>query len=69
MDYTNERVREIYTRTGEYKAPQLLKDGVRVDNKELSPLENNAKYFGQWSTSSNMRHGEGTQVWSDGSMY
>jgi hypothetical protein len=52
----------------EYKAPQAMKDGTSVSKKDLSNLENNAKYLGEW-TSSGSRHGWGTQVWSDGSMY
>lgn len=68
MDYTNERVKEIFTKFGHYKAPQALSDGVKVEEKGISSLDNSAKYLGQWSLSNN-KHGTGIQVWSDGSMY
>jgi len=67
-DYTNDKVREIINRSGDYKQGSAT-DSESVEERPIASLENNAKYKGQWSKSSNMRHGYGVQVWSDGSMY
>jgi len=68
LDYTNDKVREIITKSGDYKQGSAT-DSESVEDRPIANLENNAKYQGQWSKSSNMRHGYGIQVWSDGSMY
>ena len=32
-------------------------------------LENGARYQGSWNIDTNLREGEGTQIWQDGSIY
>jgi len=32
-------------------------------------LENGAKYEGEWNPITNIKEGEGTQIWPDGSRY
>jgi hypothetical protein len=59
IDYTNERVRDIYGKLGDYKEGKQ-EDSVGTEDRDLSQLENNAKYQGQWSSKENLRHGYGT---------
>ena len=35
----------------------------------LKTFENDAKYLGQWNLETNVRHGQGVQIWPDGSFY
>ena len=62
-------MREIFNRMGDYKKDRPKDDRVEVETKPMCTLENNSKYSGEWSKKGNIRHGNGTQVWSDGSMY
>ena len=41
--------------------------GIKSEFKEEVILENKLKYTGQWAN--NLRHGKGTQIWSDGARY
>ena len=68
LDYANAKVREIFDKNGAYKEGAFKSEGVKIEERALAKLESNAKYKGQWSDS-DQRHGYGTQVWSDGSMY
>lgn len=65
FDYTNEKVREIIEREGEFEVDAPSSKGL--ETRGICPLENNAHYEGQWK--GDARHGFGVQVWSDGSMY
>lgn len=50
-DFTNDKVREIINRLGEYKQGGPT-DSEVVEERAIANLENNAKYKGQWSKSS-----------------
>ena len=69
FDYTNDRVKEILEKNGEYDAGAFKDSSAKLEEREIASLENNAKYKGQWEKNKNERHGLGIQVWSDGSMY
>lgn len=67
-DFCNEKVRQIHTQLEKYHIPDPT-DSEKVEDKDIETLENDGKYLGQWSTSQNLRHGKGVQVWHDGSIY
>ena len=50
-DFTNDKVREIINRLGDYKQGGPT-DSESDEERPISNLENNAKYKGQWSTKS-----------------
>ena len=67
-DYCNEKVKGIYDTLKPY-AIDSYSGKVKVVRKDLTALQNDGKYEGEWSVKENMRHGAGIQVWNDGSIY
>ena len=49
LDFTNDRVRELYQKMGEYKNQRPKDDRTEVETKPICSLENNARYHGEWS--------------------
>ena len=45
-----------------------LNDGVDVEVKSTTQIENGALYYGEWDNNGN-KHGRGIQLWPDGSKY
>lgn len=68
-NYDNEKVQEIKRQFGDFKYPDLPQDGARRVKQDEKPLENGAKYKGEWNLDTNKRDGRGQQIWADGSLY
>ena len=66
--YCNSKVRSILNDLDDFEIP-AVKDGTRVEGRPMKQLDNEARYRGEWSPDNEMRHGKGTQVWHDGSIY
>ena len=66
--YCNSKVRSILNDLDDFEIPSV-KDGTRVEERPMRQLDNDARYKGEWSPDNEMRHGRGTQVWHDGSIY
>ena len=43
--------------------------GIEKVKKDTQVLADNAQYEGEWNVDTDMRHGQGYQIWSDGSIY
>lgn len=67
-EFCNDKVRQIHSQLEAYHIPEPT-DGERVEARPMETLENDGKYEGEWSLAKNLRHGKGTQVWHDGSIY
>lgn len=66
--YCNSKVRSILNELDDFDIPPN-KDNVRVVEKGVKLLDNDARYRGEWSVDHDNRHGRGVQVWHDGSIY
>jgi hypothetical protein len=66
--YCNSKVRSILNELDDFSIP-AVKDNVRVIEKGVKLLDNDARFRGEWSVDHDNRHGRGTQVWHDGSIY
>jgi len=68
-----ERVQKIRKEQGDFKYDHVypLVSGAKIEKRGVEQLEDNATYEGEWNTANNtrVRHGQGYQVWSDGSIY
>jgi hypothetical protein len=42
---------------------------VKKEQRPMLVLQDGAQYEGEWNTETDMRHGRGYQIWSDGSIY
>ncbi len=60
---TDDQIKKLFQK---YKP---LDDTVTVILKQCVEYENKAMYYGEWSTTTNQRHGRGIQIWIDGSRY
>ena len=45
-----------------------LNDGINIEIKPITQIENGALYYGEWDKNGN-KHGRGIQLWPDGSKY
>lgn len=68
LEFCNSKVRAIYNDLDPFEIPSL-KDGESTEDRPMKLLDNDARYKGDWSSSNDVRHGKGIQVWHDGSMY
>ena len=67
-DYCNSKVKTIFSELETFDI-QKSNDGATVESRGLKVLDNDARYLGEWDVNTSLRHGKGTQVWHDGSMY
>jgi hypothetical protein len=52
-------VRSILNDLDEFDIPSV-KDGIRLEERGMKLLDNDARYKGEWSVDNDMRHGRGT---------
>ena len=43
--------------------------GIEKEKRDMLVLQDGAQYQGEWNKATDMRHGRGYQIWSDGSIY
>ena len=72
FEFANAKVAAAYEERGDYLLNNDYdpsSDGESLEEEELKQLDSKAFYAGEWTRGTNLRHGRGTQVWPDGSMY
>ena len=52
-----------------YSTYKPINDPQKLETRPPVEYENKSCYYGEWSVSTNLRHGRGIQTWVDGSMY
>jgi hypothetical protein len=74
LEEQRQKVQQLRQELGKflYDETNYTEAGVKLEKKNIVQLEDNATYEGQWNINNKdvpMRHGQGYQVWSDGSIY
>lgn len=69
-DYKNDIVDRVIDTYGQYKFDKSV--SKKYDNRErtfrgMETQENGAKYQGEWDEENDVKHGQGTMIWKDGS--
>jgi len=69
-EYANEIVLKKEKELGDYVFDDSGDTSkTKVEWRPTQLVNNTTRYEGEWSKKENKRHGKGTQVWADGSMY
>ena len=58
LEFCNSKVRAIYNDLDPFEIPPL-NDGEDCEDRPMKLLDNDARYKGDWSVSSDVRHGKG----------
>ncbi|TNV83491.1 hypothetical protein FGO68_gene3019 [Halteria grandinella] len=70
FNYENPDVIKIRDQLGDFDFGEEPTNIARQrENRQLTQLENGARYQGEWNSNLNVREGQGYQVWPDGSLY
>lgn len=69
-DYSSEAIKSIRTRLGDFifSCQDSTQSALPVQKRGPIMVDNGSIYTGEWNTL-NQKHGKGSQVWKDGSLY